>query len=181
MIGAILAAASAIQGTVHAVGSLADGFGKVSDKDKQRINAAQSALTKALSGDSAALQYMNQQASNSATDVGKEAFRRALQSYYQQKSGQGGAAAYTAPSYSPAVSNSNESALGSELTDLKNNVRDDVANTIRRVGAGGSNEVANSVAGTDAQRHGLTIPTNPAQLLIIGGIAVGAFLILKKH
>jgi hypothetical protein len=61
-------------------------FPGANDKDKSaRIPAAISALNKALAGDQQALTYMRAQAVGSATAVGKDAFRRALAIYDQQK------------------------------------------------------------------------------------------------
>jgi len=61
-------------------------FPGANDKDKSaRIPAAINSLNKALAGDVQALSYMRQQAVGSATAVGKDAFRRALAIYDQQK------------------------------------------------------------------------------------------------
>lgn len=61
-------------------------FPGANSKDKSaRIPAAIAALNKALAGDQQALAYMRQQSQNSATAVGKDAFRRALAYYDSNK------------------------------------------------------------------------------------------------
>lgn len=57
-------------------------FPGANDKDKkERIPAAIAALNRALAGDSSVLTYMTAQSQNSATAVGKDAFKRALAIY----------------------------------------------------------------------------------------------------
>lgn len=73
-------------------------FPGANDKDKSaRIPAAISALNKAIAGDQQALAYMRQQAVGSATAVGKDAFRRALAIYDQQKPAAAPTSSATAP------------------------------------------------------------------------------------
>ena len=150
----------------------------ISDKDKARVAAANSALQNALNGDASALQYMIGQSNNSATQVGKNAFKQALQQYYnaqQQKAG--GTTSPTQIQYQPPPS-STPSPIQSVVDNTVQAVRNDIAGGVQQIGAGTTTYAANSISGTGSA---FTLPTNSRTLLIMAGVAVGALLILKKH
>lgn len=161
-------------GVVNVAQSLGS-FGKVSDRDQARINAAQDALKKALAGDSSALAYMQQQSQNSATAVGKSAFVRALQVYADTIAGKANPNSYTPP---PTAA---PSALQQVVTNTTNAVRDDVANGVQQIGAGATNAATSAIAGTSAGKSSFLLPTDPKTLLIVGAALLGLIVILKKH
>jgi len=168
MIG-VVAAASALNGIQGLLGG-----GGLSDKDKARVNAANDALTKALNGDASALQYMIQQSNNSATQVGKNAFRAALTQYYNAKSGQ----VTTAPATSTVQYQSTQTPLQQVVNDTTSRVNQDIANGVQQIGAGATTQLSNSISGNNSA---LTLPTNMKTIVLVGIAALGAFLIFSKH
>lgn len=147
------AAASAARGFTATLAGL---FGISNKKDKERIAAAQSALTQALAGDASALARLHQGAEHSATDVGKAAYRAALQAYAQQQ------ASFPAPS-------SGVTPIRQEITDTLGEVRDVVAGSVQRIGAGTTDALASRIGTSNYQPF--TVPLSMNQILILGGIA----------
>jgi len=168
MIG-VMAAASALNGFESLVGG-----GGLSSKDKARVNAANSALTKALAGDASALQYMIQQSNNSATQVGKDAFRAALTQYYNTKTGN----ITAAPATSTVQYQSTQTPLQQVVSDTTSKVNQDIANGVQQIGAGATTQLSSAISGNSSA---VTIPTNMKTIVLVGIAALGAFLIFSKH
>jgi len=150
----------------------------ISDKDKARVAAANSALQSALNGDASALQYMQGQANNSATQVGKNAFKQALQQYYAaQAQRTGGVVPVSTVPYQPP-STSQPSALQSAIGSTVQSVRNDLASGVQNIGAGSTTAASNFLSGNNSA---LTLPTNMKTIVLVGVAALGAFLIFSKH
>lgn len=175
MLGAIIAAATGIK---ELAGGVSDLLSKASGKDKERIQASRDALARALAGDATAVEFMRQQAGlvagyGSATAIGKEAYRRALQEYYDKTGGGYAGASGTVPNTGPTA--------GGVVGNAINNIRNDAADAIRTLGAGATNNLANGVAAPgSAQKAGLVIPTTQSQIMLLVGAAAAAFLIFRK-
>jgi hypothetical protein len=153
----LMAAKSVVSGIKSLTGALV-----ANKKDPERVATAQSNLTKALAGDSAALAALQSQAVGSATEVGKDAARRALAAY-----------AATKPSFVTPI---NQTPLQQQVADTVNNVRTDIANGLQNIGAGATTALANTV---DPNKKAVTVPLTQTQLLVIAGIAA-AILFLRK-
>lgn len=137
-------------------------------KDPQRIATAQANLVKALAGDASALQALKDQAAGSATAVGKEAARRALESYNAN---------------TPHFVAPEPSALQQQVGATVNAVRNDLAQGIQNIGAGAATAASNAVGGDGNQPRitlPVSIPFTPTQLLIMAGVA-GAILYFSRR
>jgi len=163
----IAAASSLLSGLVG-------GGGGLSSKDQARVNAANNALTKALNGDASALQYMIDQSNNSATQVGKNAFRAALTQYYNTRAGN----ITAAPATSTVQYQSTQTPLQQVVSDTNARVAQDIANGVQQIGAGATTQLSNSISGNNSA---LTLPTNMKTIVLVGIAALGAFLIFSKH
>jgi hypothetical protein len=180
MLGAILAAAAAIQSVAGAVHDVAGtgifaGLTSSDPNDKTRIAAASSALQKALAGDLSQITYMQNQAgmnpgAGSATAVGKEAFRRALVAYDQAKGTHyapaGSAPAMPAPSPAQSV-----------LSQTQHAVQQDVAGGLQQLLTGGVNSITHAISPS----AGTSVPFSQNQMtLIYAGLALVAVLLIPK-
>lgn len=158
-----------------AVGAgLFDGL-KGNRNDKKRIATAQSSLQKALNGDASAVEWMKSQADNSATAVGKEAYRRALREYYRIAQ-QGGAPSTDV--YAPALQTSPvQGVVNRAIQDVRNTT----GNAISTIATGAGVEVGARVTGDGPGANrptALPIDQNTIMLLAVGA---GAFLLLRKR
>lgn len=128
-------------------------------KDPQRIQAAQDALARALAGDASALAYMQAQAVGSATEVGKKAFRSALEAYAANRT------SFTPP---PGAT-----PLQQTVATTVDSIRSDLATGVQRIGAGASSAAANSISPSGA----VTLPLDRNMLLLLGAVAVAIILL----
>lgn len=128
-------------------------------KDPERIQAANDALQRALAGDASALVYMQQQAVGSATQVGKDAFRRALEAYAANRT------SFTPP---PGAT-----PLQQTVASTVDSIKQDLATGVQRIGAGASSAAANSISPGNAA---VTVPLDRNTLLLLGAVAVAIIL-----
>lgn len=169
MLGAILAAVSAVEAGVKGVSSIAGGL-KGNASDQKRIAAAQSALDKALAGDSSQIAYMIQQRWHSATAVGKEAFRRALATY-DSRFGSSYASAGD-PATGAVAAPSPVQAVVQQTTD---NVKRDLADGAQQILTG----VTNAVTGKISPSAGTSFPFTKNQLYVGGALLLGLIFLPK--
>jgi hypothetical protein len=168
---ALFAAASTVPGPQQSLVATASVFAALFSrhpKDAKRIQAAQDALTRALAGDSTALIYMQQQAGlvpgyGSATQVGKDAFKAALDAYAAQRS------TFTQPDTTTPLTQT--------VADTFGQVRQDVADSVQKVGAGVTTALTDKVSGK--KHNAVTIPLTRNQILIVAALAA-AILWLRR-
>ena len=174
MIGFIIAAASAVEAGVKGVSAVQGALGSSGNaRDQQRIAAAQSALEKALAGDSSQLAYMIQERWHSATEVSHEAFRRALV-IYDSRFGTNYANAPD-PESGAVVAPTPQQAVVQQTTD---NVRRDIAQGAQQLLTGGANKITHAISPS----AGFSIPFTQGEMLAIGAIVlIAGYLLLKKH
>jgi hypothetical protein len=129
-------------------------------KDPQRIQAAQDALARALAGDASALAYMQAQAVGSATQVGKDAFRSALEAYAANRT------SFTPP---PGAT-----PLQQTVSSTVSAIGKDLATGVQQIGAGATNAASTKLGGT-----GITVPFSQQTLLILAAVAV-AIIVFRK-
>ncbi|HJQ27676.1 MAG TPA: hypothetical protein VKA60_27580 [Blastocatellia bacterium] len=137
-------------------------------KDPERIATAEANLQKALNGDSAALAALQAQAAGSATEVGKEAARRALEAYNARQT------SFVTPEVATP--------LQKQVATTINSIRDDLAQGVQNVGAGVTSAAANKL-GTDQTRFTLpvSVPLTPVQMLLVAGAVVGLILFARHR
>jgi len=157
---AMFAAASKVTGLLSA----AKGLLPANKKDPLRIANAQSNLEKALAGDMAALAELKRAAAGgSATEVGREANRRALAAYNAQRT------SFESPVAPPTPFQQQVSTTVAQVQEV-------IAQGVQNIGAGATTAVANRISGTP---NAVTIPLNRNQLILLAVIA-GAIIWLRK-
>jgi hypothetical protein len=142
-------------------------------KDAGRIAQAASSLQQALDGDATQLAFIVGQASNSATSVGKEAYRRALAEYNRQAGTnyQPGAVANVPKSISP---------LQRIISNTISNIRTDAGAGVQQALATSANTAGSAIAGGNGT--GLTSGSiSRTQVYLAGAVALAAILALKKR
>lgn len=145
---------------VSGIGAL---FSGAHPKDRLRIAGAQAALQRALAGDQSAVLEMKQQAGlvpgfGSATAVGKAAYKAAYDAYLS-----GGAVA-------PDVVQPTASPIREELTSAADKIRDVLADSTQKIGAGVTNAAADKI-GSSNRSSSVTLPLTKSQLYVLAGIA----------
>jgi hypothetical protein len=173
--GGILAAAGSLFGKAVASTVSSSLFAGLSgnSKDAGRIAQADSSLRQALDGDAYQLGFIIGQAANSATSVGKEAYRRAL-AYYNSAAG---------TSYQPgAVAPKQISPVQRAVETFGNAVRDAAGNLVQTVGTGAVNAANTAVSAPNSnQANTKSVPISPTQLAIGGGVLIAVLFGLKRR
>lgn len=167
----LLAAASAVPGPQQAfvgAASFLSGLLPKNKKDAERVARAQSELAKALAGDAAALLWIQQQAGvvpgyGSATEVGREAYRRALAAYNAQRG------SFASPVAPPTP-------FQQQVSTTVAQVRQDIAQGFQNIGAGATTAAADTISGGS---RAVTIPLNRNQLVLFAVLA-GALIWLRR-
>jgi hypothetical protein len=137
-------------------------------KDPERVAKAQAWLQQALAGDKTALANLQAQATGSATEVGKEAARRALEAYN----------ASSATFIHPETS----TPLQDQVKTTVDSVRNDLATGIQRIGAGATSAAANAL-GTKDDRFTLplSVPITSTQMILLAAVAAGVILLARRR
>lgn len=137
-------------------------------KDPERIAKAAAWLQQALNGDASALANLQAQAIGSATEVGKEAARRALEAYNARQS------TFVTPEVATP--------LQRQVQTTINAVRNDLAQGVQNIGAGATNAASNAL-GVDKQRFTLpvSVPFTPTQMLVAAAVVVGLIAFARSR
>lgn len=154
-------------GAATLIGKIGGGL-VANKKDPERIAKAEAWLQQALAGDQTALANLQAQASGSATEVGKEAARRAL-------------AAYNARSAS-FIRPETTTPLQAQVKTTVDAIRNDLAAGVQNIGAGATSAAA-SALGTNQNRFTLpvSIPFTPMQMLLMAGAAIGVIMLARRR
>lgn len=135
------------------------------DKDAERVEKVRAALTRALNGDTASLQWLQAAAGPGSAHpkATRDAAKLALDSYANQR------ATFQTTIGQPTP-------LQQQVAATVSNIRDEVAGFVQNVGAGATTAAANRIAPTSGA---FTVPLNTNQLVLFAALAV-AIIMLRR-
>lgn len=174
----------ALAGTAKSFSGVFAGLSGGNKKDPARVALAQRSLEKALQGDASAVEWMKSQAldhpQGSATQVGKEAYRRALAEYYRQ-AGENAVGTNTGPLPSYENPAPPQSPVKGIIDRAVQDVRNVMGNAVSTVVTGAGADLGGRVTGDGPGANppsAFPIDQNTMMLLAVGA---AAFLMLRKR
>lgn len=163
----------------QASGIFAGLSGGSNKKDPERIATAASSLQKALNGDQSAVEWMKSQSlphpNGSATQVGKEAYRRALAEYARQVGQPNDAAEPTWNN--PGGSTSPVKGI---IDRAVQDVRNTVGNAVSTVGGGVATEAGGRIVGSGSGANAPSSFSIDQNTMLLVGLAAGTLLLMRK-